>query len=99
MGRIYQSWDQYVLDDPHRLIGPELDMGWWPTGTHPRGARLTWSRSTGELYLYNSLSQKVAVLAHCDDEEEVRRKMEGWEDVCGSTMADEWLTARITAWS
>lgn len=94
--RVYRSYDKFILDDPRRLIGPELDMGYWPTVTHPRGARLSWNASSQDLYLFNFPSNSIVVLANAS-EAAVRKALDGWEHVCGQSQehTGAWLMSRI----
>ena len=94
--RVYKSYDRFILDDPRRLIGHDIDFGYWPTVTHPRGARLSWNSGSQDLYLFNFPSNSIVVLAHAS-EAAVREALDGWERVCSKSQehTGAWLMSRV----
>lgn len=71
------------------------DFGWW---VHSKGQKrlLSWNEATKELSFWPLARwEKPVVLAVIEDEEEVRRRLEGWESYNDTTEGLGWLAARL----
>jgi hypothetical protein len=70
------------------------DFGWWlmPTGVK---RLLTWNEASGELTLQPLGREPVIVLTVIKDEEEVRRRLDGWPDHAGTKDGLGWVAQRL----
>lgn len=70
------------------------DFGWWlmPTGMK---RLLSWNAGTGELALHPLGREEEIVLTVIADEEEVRRRLDGWPDHAGTKEGLGWLAQRL----
>lgn len=72
-----------------------LDCGWW---LQPNGQRrlLSWNAATKELAFWPlNRQQEPDVVAVIDDENEVRRRLQGWEAHNESKEGLSWLAQRL----
>ena len=71
-----------------------LDFGWWP---QPGGVRrlLSWNEETGELAFWPLNREPANVLAIIKDEDEVRRRLDGWEAYNATPDGEKWLATRL----
>lgn len=76
-----------------------LDRGWWWTTNHAGQLTrrlLSWNAATHNLTLLaNNNYETDMVLAVIDTEEEVVRRLEGWEDYVESRNGLVWLAQRL----
>ena len=72
------------------------DFGWW---LMPNGTRrlLSWNAATHELKLWslNPTSKEDAIFAVIDTEDEVRRRLDGWQDHNDTKEGLSWLAGRL----
>ena len=82
--------------DPHRCW---LDRGWWWTTNHAGQLTrrlLSWNAGTQHLtVLANNRFEKDIVLAVIDTEQEVVRRLAGWENYVESKNGLAWLTRQL----
>lgn len=72
-----------------------LDKGWW---LMPNGTRrlLSWNAATKELNLWPlDRQQKAMVLAVIDTEDEVNRRLDGWDAYNDTREGLTWLAERL----
>jgi hypothetical protein len=83
-----------VSSDPHaRFIW--ADFGWW---LHPSGVRklLSWNAATKELAFWPLTRwDHPTVIAVIADEDEVRRRLDGWADHNDTKEGLGWLAQRL----
>lgn len=71
------------------------DFGWWRTSTGTRRL-LSWNAATHELTLYGLTHwDPDMVVAVIDTEDEVRRRLEGWEAYNDTRGGLAWLAQRL----
>ena len=71
-----------------------LDFGWWK---QPSGIvkLLSWNAANGELAFWPLGREETIILAVIPTEEEVRRRLEGWAEHCGTRDGLGWLAQRL----
>lgn len=71
-----------------------VDFGWWrmPGGTK---RLLTWNQGSGRLTLEPLLREPEILLTVIVEEEEVRRRLDGWADHCDTKEGFGWLAQRL----
>lgn len=72
-----------------------VDFGWW---IQPNGLRrlLSWNAATHELAFWPLLrSEKPTIVAVIDDEDELRRRLDGWADHTDTKEGLAWLAQRL----
>lgn len=73
-------------------MSASVDFGWWKTKTG-RQALLSWWPDTGGLTLDGPDGVQVVAVIH--NETEVRRRLAGWEEHCGTPEALGWLATAL----
>lgn len=70
------------------------DAGWW---TMPTGVKrlLSWNAGTHELSLIPIGREAPIVLAVIADEDDVRRRLAGWQEHCDTKEGLEWLAQQL----
>lgn len=101
IARTYLSLGAFYASDPARRRSPERDLGLFWRSRHGPTFRAAWVRDTGEVYLFQHAlgargSGTVHLLAPTVDENELERRLAGWQDVCGREGSLEWLLARMS---
>jgi hypothetical protein len=100
IARTYLSLGAFYASDPVRRRSRERDVGlFWRSRNGP-SFRAAWVQETGELYLFQHAlggpgGGSVHLLAPTMDEPELKRRLAGWQDVCGRQGSLEWLLARV----
>ena len=100
IARTYLSLGAFYASAPARRGSRERDVGlFWRSRRGPT-FRAAWVRDTHELYLFQHAlggpgGGSVHLLAPRLTEEELDRRLAGWEDVCGQAASLEWLLARM----
>jgi hypothetical protein len=100
IARTYLSLGAFYASAPARRESRERDVGlFWRSRPGPT-FRAAWVRDTNELYLFQHAlggpgGGSVHLLAPRLSEEELDRRLAGWEDVCGQEGSLEWLLARM----
>lgn len=69
-----------------------LDMGWWLMRNGQRRL-LTWWADCGAVTLDGPGG--LDVLAICNDEDDLRRRLDGWADHCGRRDGLAWVAAQL----
>ncbi len=69
-----------------------VDFGWWRL-KDGRKALLSWWADSGALTLDGPAGAQVVAVVQ--DEHEIRRLLEGWEDHCGTPDALGWLASAL----
>ena len=100
IARTYLSLGAFYASAPARRESRERDVGlFWRSRRGPT-FRAAWVRDTHELYLFQHAlggpgGGSVHLLAPRLTEEELDRRLAGWEEVCGQDGSLEWLLARM----
>lgn len=71
-----------------------LDFGWW-THTDMPTRLLSWNAATKELAFWPLNREPPVVLAVIPDENEVRRRLEGWEAYHTTKEGLAWLAGQL----
>lgn len=71
-----------------------LDFGWWSMSNGTKKL-LSWNQGTHELCLWPLAREAPIVLAVIIDEDEVRRRLEGWESHNSEKEGLSWLAQRL----
>jgi hypothetical protein len=71
-----------------------LDFGWWP---QPGGTKklLSWNAETHELTFWPIAREAPILLAVIPDEDDVRRRLDGWADHNDTKEGLAWLAQRL----
>ena len=72
-----------------------LDFGWWVQPTTGIRKLLSWNAETKELAFWPINREPPIVLAIIADEDEVRRRLEGWEAHSMTREGMGWLAGRL----
>lgn len=97
----YLSWDAFEAADERRAASPEHDLGllWRSAREGEPTYRAAWVEATGELIAVRHGTPpdggRVSVLARMDLDE-VQRRLEGWELICGEPGSYEWLVGHTS---
>lgn len=71
------------------------DFGWWPHG-NGRKRLLSWNAETHELTFWPlHRTEQTIVVAVITDEDELRRRLEGWEMHNNTPEGLSWLAQRL----
>jgi hypothetical protein len=95
----YLSWEDFEASDERRAVSREHDLGlrWRSARRGEPTFRLAWVEATDELIAVRHgtppMGGRVSVLGRMGLDD-VQRRLEGWEDVCGEPGSYEWLLAR-----
>jgi hypothetical protein len=102
----YEEADFYDLASAKgatRSWSDEVDFGarWRDSDSRGNTYRLSWLRATGELVVVRAADRKITLLGVVADEDELKRVLSGWSDICGTVRSFGWLRSRVAAtdWS
>jgi hypothetical protein len=90
----YASLADFLIADPRREGGDQLELGGWWRAVEGGIYSAAWAPGTGELYTVSHDSGRVRVIGEPMDRGEVVRRMDGWGNVVGRRASVEWLLAQ-----
>jgi hypothetical protein len=92
--RAYASLADFLIADPRREGGDQLELGGWWRAVEGGIYSAAWAPGTGELYMVSHESGRVRVIGEPMDRGEVVRRMDGWGHVVGRRASVDWLLAQ-----